>query len=160
MVIERVVDTLLTELDGLQSAKNIIVLAATNRPDRIDPALLRPGRFDKIIEIPIPGEDTRLSILKVHTRRMPLEKDVSLKELAKSTEGYTGAEIENICREAGMEAMRKELKEESVKERDWEKVEVTKRDFAAALEEVRPSIPRELAERITRFREEPENMYR
>jgi len=76
MVTERIVATLLTELDGLADMKNITVLAATNRPDMIDPALLRPGRFDKIIEIPLPDEETRLLILKVHTKRMPLAKDV------------------------------------------------------------------------------------
>ncbi len=148
MVVERVVDTLLTEMDGLQSTKNIIVLAATNRPDRIDPALMRPGRFDKIIEIPLPDEETRLAIFKVHTRRMPLTKDVNLAELAKLTEEYTGAELENICREAGMFAIR------------GEKQTVSKKDFLAAIDEVRPSIPKELAERIKRFKKEPENMYR
>ncbi len=145
---ERVVDTLLTEMDGLLSTKNIIVMAATNRPDRIDPALLRPGRFDKIIEIPLPDEATRLSVLKVHTRKMPLAKDVNLPELAKGMEGYTGAEIENICREAGMIAIR------------TGKDSVTRRYFLDAMEEVRPSIPKELAERIKRFKDEPENMYR
>ncbi len=148
MVTERVVDTLLTELDGLSDLKNIIVIAATNRPDIMDPALLRPGRFDKIIEIPMPDEDTRLAILKVYTKRMPIAKDVNVEELAKSTEGYTGAEIENLTREAGMNAIRANRNE------------VTKEDFENALSEIRPSIPKELAERIKRFKDEPENMYR
>ncbi len=148
MVTERIVATLLTEMDGLADMKNIIVLAATNRPDMIDPALLRPGRFDKIIEIPLPDEATRLQILKVHTRRMPLEKSVDLAELAKATENYTGAEIENVVREAGMNAIRSSR---SI---------VTKADFVFALEEVRPAIPKELADRIKRFKEEPEMMYR
>ncbi|MCW6159589.1 MAG: CDC48 family AAA ATPase [Candidatus Micrarchaeales archaeon] len=148
MVTERIVATLLTEMDGLADMKNIIVLAATNRPDMIDPALLRPGRFDKIIEIPLPDEETRLLILKVHTRRMPLEKTVDLAELAKATENYTGAEIENVVREAGMNAIRSNR---SI---------VTKADFVFALEEVRPAIPKELADRIRRFKEEPEMMYR
>ncbi len=148
MVTERVVDTLLTEMDGLQEMKNIVVIAATNRPDMIDPALLRPGRFDKIVEIPMPDLVTRHEILKVHTRRMPLAKDVDLEELAKQTELYTGAEIENLTREAGMNAIRAK--------RDL----VTKADFASAMIEVKPAIPKELAERIKRFKEEPENMYR
>jgi transitional endoplasmic reticulum ATPase len=148
LVTERVVDTLLTELDGLQEMKNIVVLAATNRPDMIDPALLRPGRFDKIIEIPIPNEETRTEIFKVHMKRMPLDKSVSAELLSKATENYTGAEIENVVREAGMSAIREK--------RDI----VTKRDFEFALTEVRPAIPKELAERIKRFKEEPENMYR
>ena len=148
MVTERVVDTLLTEMDGLQELKNVIVIAATNRPDIIDPALLRPGRFDKIVEIPMPDERMRAEILKVHTRRMPLAKDVSIEELAKATEGYTGAELENLTREAGMNAIRNNA------------TVVTKADFEYALTEIRPSVPKELADRIRRFKDEPENMYR
>ncbi len=148
MVTERVVDTLLTEMDGLSEIKNVFVLAATNRPDMIDPALLRPGRIDKIIEIPMPDETTRKAIFAVHTKRMPLAKDVSLEELSKQTDNYTGAEIENIVREAGMGAIRAQ--------RDI----VTKQDFNLALVEVRPTIPKELSERIKRFKDEPENMYR
>ncbi len=148
MVTERVVDTLLTEMDGLQEMKNVLVLAATNRPDMIDPALLRPGRFDKIIEIPLPDEPTRFAIFKVHTKRMPLSKDVSLEELAKQTENYTGAEIENIIREAGMNAIRAQ------------RTIVTKADFVQAFNEIKPAIPKEVAERIRRFKEEPEMMYR
>ena len=148
MVTERVVDTLLTEMDGLGGLKNVIVIAATNRPDIIDPALLRPGRFDKIIEIPMPNEAARLEIFKVHMKRMPIAKEVSIEQLAKSTEGYTGAEIENLTREAGMNAIRANRNE------------VTKEDFEKALEEIRPAIPKELSERIKRFKEEPENMYR
>ncbi|MEM3859693.1 MAG: CDC48 family AAA ATPase, partial [Candidatus Micrarchaeaceae archaeon] len=106
LVSERVVDTLLTEMDGLQELKNVIVLAATNKPELLDPALLRPGRFDKIIEIPMPDEETRLAILKVHTKHMPLSKDVNLEELAKLTDNYTGAELENLCREAGLYAIK------------------------------------------------------
>jgi len=148
MVTERVVDTLLTELDGLGGLKNVIVIAATNRPDIIDPALLRPGRFDKIIEIPMPDEAARLEILKVYLKRMPVAKDVDISELAKATEGYTGAEIENLTREAGMNAIRANRNQ------------VIKEDFDKALGEIRPSIPKELAERIKRFKDEPENMYR
>ncbi len=148
LVMERVVDTLLTEMDGLQEMKNVVVLAATNRPNLMDPALLRPGRFDKIIEIPIPDEQTRIAIFKVHMKRMPLDKGVSIEQLASSTENYTGAEIENVVREAGMSAIRERREI------------VTKKDFEFALTEVKPSIPKELAERIKRFKEEPENIYR
>lgn len=148
MVGERVVDTLLTEMDGLHETKSVFVLAATNRPDAIDPAIMRPGRFDKIIEIPMPDESTRIAIFKVHTRKMPLGKDVSPDLLGKLSENYTGAEIENVVREAGMNAIR--AKREIV----------TKSDFEKALDEVRPAIPKELADRIRRFKEEPENMYR
>ncbi len=148
LVTERVVDTLLTELDGLQDMKGIVVLAATNRPDMIDPALMRPGRFDKIIEIPMPDEQTRLSIFKVHTNRMPMGKDVSLEELAKESEGYTGAEIENICREAGMRAIR------------MKRNGVSKDDFEFAMKEIKPAIPKHLTDRIKKFKAEPESMYR
>ena len=147
-VSRRVVDTLLTEMDGLAGLKNVVVLAATNRPEAIDPALLRPGRFDRIIEIPMPDAETRLAIFKVHTRNMPLDKSVSLEELANQTDGYTGAEIENICREAGMNAIRAN--------RDY----VTREDFQKALQEVKPTIPKEVTERIKRFKEEPTSMYR
>ncbi|MCL5427711.1 MAG: AAA family ATPase, partial [Candidatus Marsarchaeota archaeon] len=147
-VTERIVDTLLTEMDGLQELKSVVVIAATNRPDYVDPALLRPGRFDKIVNIPMPGADARLAIFKVHTKRMPLEKDVVLEEMANETENYTGAEIENICREAGMNAIRAGRNA------------VRKEDFRRALEEIRPAIPKEVSERIRRFKDEPENMYR
>ncbi|MGC8662280.1 MAG: CDC48 family AAA ATPase [Candidatus Micrarchaeia archaeon] len=147
-VSRRVVDTLLTEMDGLAGLKNVVVLAATNRPEAIDPALLRPGRFDRIIEIPMPDAETRLEIFKVHTKNMPLDKSIELAWLANSTEGYTGAEIENICREAGMNAIRAS--------RDF----VIKEDFEKALHEVKPTIPKEVTERIKRFKEEPNSMYR
>ncbi|MDE1824821.1 MAG: CDC48 family AAA ATPase [Candidatus Micrarchaeota archaeon] len=147
-VSERVVDTLLIEMDGLTELKNVVVLAATNRPEAIDPALLRPGRFDKIIEIPMPDAETRLHIFKVHTKRMPLDKNVDMIDLANITENYTGAEIENICREAGMNAIRST--------REVVKME----DFKKALTEVRPAIPKEVSERIKRFKDEPTSMYR
>lgn len=147
-VSERVVDTLLTEMDGLQETKDVVVLAATNNPERVDYALLRPGRFDKIIEIPMPDEQARLKILEIHTRRMPLDKSVVIAELAKVTDNYTSAELENVCREAGMNAIRNK--------RDV----VNKEDFLKALQDVRPTVPKELAERIKRFKEEPESMYR
>ncbi|MGC8479265.1 MAG: AAA family ATPase, partial [Candidatus Micrarchaeia archaeon] len=147
-VTERVVDTLLTEMDGLQELKNVVVLAATNRPEEVDPALLRPGRFDKIVEIPMPNEEARLAILTVHTKRMPLDGDVDLKRVATLTENYTGAEIENVCREAGMNAIRNN--------RDI----VKELDFSKALQEVKPAIPKELSDRIKRFKDEPESMYR
>ena len=92
-VVERVVDTLLTEMDGLESLKNVVVVAATNRPDILDPALMRAGRFDRAIEIGLPQEKERLEIIKVHTKRMPLAPDVSLEDLARATGGYSGADL-------------------------------------------------------------------
>ncbi|MEM3282119.1 MAG: AAA family ATPase, partial [Candidatus Micrarchaeaceae archaeon] len=147
-VAERVVDTLLTEMDGLEELRNVVVLAATNRPDAIDPALIRPGRFDKIIEIPMPDRETREQIFKVHMKHMPIDKSVDIGRLAEMTENYTGAEIENVCREAGMNAIRND--------RDVVRMD----DFERALAEVKPAIPKEVADRIKRFKEEPTSMYR
>lgn len=128
-VTERVVNTLLTELDGVQNLKDIVIIAATNRPDIIDPALLRPGRFDKLIQIPSPDEASRLSILKVHSKSMPVDKTVDFADIAKKTEGFSGADLEALCREAGMEALR----EQPVVDK------VTKRHFEAALGMKRPA---------------------
>ncbi|HUB92607.1 MAG TPA: CDC48 family AAA ATPase [Candidatus Saccharimonadales bacterium] len=149
-VSQRIVHTLLLELDGLQELKNVIVLAATNKPEDIDPALLRPGRFDRIIDIPMPDFAAREAIFKIHTvaKAMPLDKDFDIQELANLTDSYTGAEIENICREAGMNAIRNK------------KDIVTMEDFRKAIREIRPAIPKEVAERIKRFKDEPDAMYR
>ncbi len=106
-VTERVVNQLLTEMDGIQNLKDIVIIGATNRLDMVDPALLRPGRFDKLLEVALPDEKTREAILKVHTKKMPLEKTVSLKRIASETEGYSGADLEALCLEAGMNALRR-----------------------------------------------------
>ncbi|CAB3288864.1 Cell division protein FtsH [Methanocaldococcus lauensis] len=108
-VTDKVVNQLLTELDGMEEPKDVVVIAATNRPDIIDPALLRPGRLDRVILVPVPDEKARLDIFKIHTRGMNLAEDVNLEELAKKTEGYTGADIEAICREAAMLAVRESI---------------------------------------------------
>lgn len=105
-VMDRLVSQLLTEMDGLRPLHNVVVIAATNRPDILDPALLRAGRFDKIIYVPPPDLEGRYEIFKVHTRKMPLADDVDLWELARRTEFYTGADIENVVREAGLEAIK------------------------------------------------------
>lgn len=140
-VSERVVDALLTEMDGLQNLKNVVVLAASNRPDILDPALLRSGRFDKIVEIPTPDYGTRLEIFRIHTKKMPLEKDVNIEMLAREAEGYTGADIENLCREAGMNAIRKNI----------EAQRVGGADFAVAMKNIMPSVSKEYVERIKQF---------
>ncbi len=130
MVTDRIVNQLLTEMDGIQPLQNVVVLAATNRPDILDPALLRPGRFDRIIYVPPPDKETRLAIFKVHTRRMPLAKDVDLEKLAEMTEGYTGADIEAVCREAAMIALREK----------FEVRPVEMKHFEAALKVIPPSL--------------------
>ncbi len=228
-VSERVVDTLLTEMDGLQETKDIVVLAATNNPEKVDYAMLRPGRFDKIIEIPMPDERARFEIFKIHTRNMPIDTSLNreefLTEMSGLTDNYTSAEIENVCREAGMNAIRDRLhlekpnveqrtellknvtkdvpldktvameelvnisesytsaeieaavkdslsisvkdKRDSVTAADFKKAlsevniyPIKKEDFMKALQDVRPAVPRGLSDRIKRFKEEPESMYR
>ncbi len=104
-VTERIVNQMLTSIDGLESMEGVVIIGATNRPDIIDPGLLRSGRFDRLILVPAPDYETRLKIFEVHTREMPLKK-VPIKELAKKTEGYSGADIEGLCREAGIIALR------------------------------------------------------
>lgn len=106
--VQRTLMQLLAELDGFDPIGNIKIIAATNRPDILDEALIRPGRFDRIIEIPMPDSDGRLQIFKIHTRRMAIDKDVDLKELATNGEGMNGAEIKAVCTEAGMFAIREE----------------------------------------------------
>nr|WP_187146339.1 CDC48 family AAA ATPase [Thermofilum pendens] len=133
-VTERVVSQLLTEMDGLERLEGVVVIAATNRPDIIDPALLRPGRFDRLIYVPPPDEKARLEILKVHTRRMPLAEDVDLAEIARKTEGYTGADIEVLVREAGLLALRENISIDKV----------YRRHFEEALKKVRPSLTPEI----------------
>jgi transitional endoplasmic reticulum ATPase len=105
-VAERVVSQLLTELDGIEELKGVVVVAATNRLDRLDPALLRPGRFDFLVELPEPDEEARLAILRVHTRRMPLAEDVEVETLAAQTGGLVGADLEGLCQEAALLAIR------------------------------------------------------
>ncbi|KAJ3130131.1 hypothetical protein HK098_006190 [Nowakowskiella sp. JEL0407] len=104
---ERVLSTLLNEMDGIESSSTILVMAATNRPDLIDAALLRPGRFDRLIYIPPPDEEARIQIMKIHTRNMPLSESVNLESLAKEMHGYTGADIQSVCTEAAFGAIRK-----------------------------------------------------
>jgi len=129
-VSERVISQLLTEMDGILALEDIVVIAATNRPDIVDPAVLRPGRFDRLIYVPEPDEVARLEIFRVHTKGMPLSKDAGLKELARITKGYSGADISAVCREAAIDALR----------RDINAKEVSFSDFEKAIERVPPSI--------------------
>ena len=135
-VSERVVNQLLTELDGMEKMENVVVMAATNMPHLVDPALLRPGRFDRSILLNIPDKKERLEIFKIHTRMMPLSEDVDLEELAEFTENYVGADIEAICRESAILAIRDVLSNgEDINEK-----RVEKRHFLGALEKLRPSV--------------------
>ncbi|MCD6477211.1 MAG: AAA family ATPase [Candidatus Aenigmarchaeota archaeon] len=129
-VSEKVVSQMLTEMSGLEELKGVVVIAATNRPDIVDPALLRPGRFDKLIYIGPPDEKSRKQILEVHTKNMPLAKNVNLNEIAKKTDGYSGADLEAIVREAALNALREDINTKEVK----------KKHFDEALKKIRPSI--------------------
>jgi transitional endoplasmic reticulum ATPase len=141
-VTERVISQFLTEMDGIEELKGVVVLAATNRLDLIDPALLRSGRFDILFELPIPDEETRLSIFKIHTRNKPLHKDVDLKTLAKKTNGMAGSDIQLLCQKASMNAIRKFVKgkKDGVNARSKELV-ITYDDFEAALRSIQSERP-------------------
>ncbi|MHA1531021.1 MAG: CDC48 family AAA ATPase [Candidatus Heimdallarchaeota archaeon] len=106
---ERVISQLLTEIDGLEMIKQVVIIAATNRPDIVDNALLRPGRFDRFVLIPPPDQKSRLKILQIFTKEMPIAKDVNLKQIAKEIEGFSGADIESLCREAAMLSLREDM---------------------------------------------------
>ncbi|MBN1793004.1 CDC48 family AAA ATPase [Candidatus Woesearchaeota archaeon] len=135
-VTERVVNQLLTEIDGLQSLNDIVIMGATNRPDIMDTALLRPGRFDRILLVPAPEMESRKEIFKVHTKGMPLDKDVVIDELVAKSEGYVGADIESICREAAIFSLREDMEAKTIK----------MKHFEMALEKVKPSSTKEVEE--------------
>jgi len=133
-VTERVISQLLTELDGIEELKGVVVLAASNRPDIIDPAILRAGRFDLQLELPIPDEKARLEIFKVHTRGKPLADDVDLESLAKATEGMVGSDIEAVSKRASMLAIREFINQ---KKKDMTKFKISARHFSSALKTMR-----------------------
>ncbi|MHA1459277.1 MAG: ATP-binding protein, partial [Promethearchaeota archaeon] len=122
-VYDTVITQLLTEMDGIESNSGIVIVASTNRPDMVDPALLRPGRIDKILYVIAPDYEGRIKILEVHTKKMPLKEGISMKNIALMTEGYSGADLENLCREAGMQAIREKMD-------DFEIVELKHFEFA------------------------------
>ena len=142
-VTERVVNTILAEMDGLEELQSVIVIGATNRPTLIDPALLRPGRFDELIYVGTPDTDGRRRILAIHTRNMPLGKDVDLDGLAKRTERFTGADLEDLVRRAGLTALRRGL----------DTGKVSKADFEAAMSETRASVTPEMLEEYERIQD-------
>lgn len=129
-VSERVISQLLTEMDGITTLQDIVVIAATNRPDMVDGAVIRPGRFDRLIYVPEPDDKSRLQIFKIYTKGMPIGNDVDLNQLAMSTKYYSGADIESLCREAAMHSLR----------RDINTNEVVMKDFQDAMKEMGPSV--------------------
>ncbi len=133
-VTERVVNTILAEMDGLEELQGVVVLAATNRPTLLDPALLRPGRFDELVYVPVPEAKGRRKILGIHTKGMPLAADVDLDALAERTERFTGADLEDLTRRAGLLALRSNI----------DVAEVRADDFERAFHETRPSVTPEV----------------
>ena len=150
---KRIVSQLLTLMDGMKSRGKVVVIAATNRPDSIDPALRRPGRFDREIEIGIPDDKERFEILSIHTRGMPIDKNVDLEQISKITHGFVGADLEVLSKEAAMRSLRRilpeiDLDEEKVSSEILQKIQITSEDFRDALKEVRPSALREVQVQI------------
>ncbi len=146
---KRIVSQLLTLMDGIEARGKVVVIAATNRPDAIDPALRRPGRFDREIEIGIPDEKSRLEILHIHTRGMPLESDVKLEEIARVTHGFVGADLQALAKEAAILAVRRVLPEINMEQnkvpaKTLNKIKVRMQDFQDALRDVTPSAMREV----------------
>jgi transitional endoplasmic reticulum ATPase len=142
-VTERVVNTILSELDGLEELQNVVVIGATNRPTLIDPALLRPGRFDELVYVGVPDTSGRRRILAIHTEGMPLATDVDLESLARRTERFTGADLEDLVRRAGLTALRRGL----------DAGQVTMADFVVALGETRASVTPEMLEEYERIQD-------
>jgi len=145
---KRVVAQLLALMDGLTDRGNVIVLGATNRPDSVDPALRRPGRFDREFEITVPNEDERYEILQIHTRGMPINEDIDLKDLSSELHGYTGADIKSLCREAAMKSIRRYLPEidletEKISSEVLQSMQIKLIDFYDAMHEVVPTAMRE-----------------
>ena len=146
---KRIVSQLLTLMDGMKSRGKVVVIAATNRPDSIDPALRRPGRLDREIEIGIPDDEGRFDILSIHTRGMPIDESVDLKQISKTTHGFVGADLEVLSKEAAMRSLRRilpeiDLDEEKISTEILQKIQITSEDFRDALKEVRPSALREV----------------
>jgi len=146
---KRVVAQLLALMDGLNERGNVIVLGATNRPDSVDPALRRPGRFDREFEISVPNEDGRLEILQIHTRGMPIDDEIDLKSLASELHGYTGADIKSLCREAAMKSIRRYLPEidletDKIPSEVLQSMKIKLIDFYDAMHEVIPTAMREV----------------
>jgi transitional endoplasmic reticulum ATPase len=146
-VTERLISQLLTELDGLEILTNVVVIAATNRPDIIDPALLRPGRFDRLLYVPPPDKDSRLQIIKIHTKKKPLAENISMDQLASGTEGYTGADIASLSSAAVMLALREHVSRyDDPKQADSHihELKIHMKHFEEAMKKIRPLSTQEL----------------
>jgi transitional endoplasmic reticulum ATPase len=148
-VTERVISQLLTELDGLEELRGVVVIAASNRPDIVDPALIRPGRFDRLLYVPLPDYESRLQIIKIHTHLMPLADDANIATLSKMTDGYTGADIASFTSAAAMIAMKEHIakyhQDSMEAEKNSNELVVNMHHFEGALKKIRPLSPQELS---------------
>ncbi len=142
--VERMVNQLLTELDGLETLEDVMIIGATNRPDIIDPALLRTGRFDRMVLLEAPAKKGRMEIFRIHTKEMPLSEDVDFEELTEVTDGYTGADIESVCRETVMLALREDINAKGVE----------MRHFRDALKKVHPSLAENIMDYYERIKDQ------
>ncbi len=156
-VTERVISQMLTELDGLEELHNVVVIAATNRPDMVDTALLRPGRLDRLLYIPPPDEASRVKIFAIHTAGKPVAKDVNLEQLARESKDYVGADIEAVCREAAMLAIREYITPDMSPEearKNAGTIQIRMKHFQDALKKVRPTVSRDVAQRYEQLTQE------
>ena len=142
-VTERVLNQLLAEMDGLEELKDVVVIGATNRPDMLDPAILRPGRFDRVLLVDVPDKESRRKIFEIHTENTPLDKSVKIEELIRKTDGFVGADMESFVREAALAALRRDMKAPNV----------TMNDFDEALIKTKPSVSDETAKRYKKIEE-------
>lgn len=150
-VTERVISQILTELDGLEELKDVVVIGATNRIDIVDPALLRPGRFDKLLSVPVPDLDARKDILKIHLEKKPLAEDVKIDQLAEKTEGYSGADLAALCNTTSMLVIKEHITKSKTIEKAKEKLKdlkISMKDFEKTLEKMKPSATRSLQQQV------------
>ncbi|MHA2087797.1 MAG: ATP-binding protein, partial [Promethearchaeota archaeon] len=162
-VTEQVVSQLLTEMDGLEGLKDVILLAATNRPDMLDPALLRSGRFGRHIDIPLPDKDARVEIFKIHLTNKPLASDVDINQMAQDLEGYTGADIQAICEEATLLTIRKAILNRNINTQDAtsvKTVKISQVEFVEASEKILKSAEKARVSHESYSREPSEELYR
>jgi transitional endoplasmic reticulum ATPase len=161
-VVEQVVAQLLTEMDGLEGLKDVILIAATNRPDLLDPALLRSGRFGRHIEIPLPNKNSRIEIFKIHLKNRPVDNKIKIDDLAEMLEGFSGADIQGVCEEATILAIRRGIFEMQINEREsssFEPVKISKNDFEKAIEKVTKDAQKAKISYESEIKEPAENLY-
>ena len=162
-VIEQIVAQLLTEIDGLEELKNVVLLAATNRPDLLDTALLRSGRFGRHIEVPLPNKSSRIKIFKIHLKERPLDDGLDIENLAEKLDGFTGADIKGICEEATLLAIRRGIYDEMIDVHDpesFKKVKITEAEFEKAIEKITKSAERAKKSYTESLMDSSEELYR